>query len=71
MSEAIKRIVDAYVKLGNRKALEDLNAHRRRLANELKSINGPFDLSTSIKQIEEEIAVIEAGLAKLNTTAAA
>ena len=71
MSEAIERIVDAYVKLRNRKALEELRAHRHRLATELKSINSPLDLSSSIKQLEEEIVVIEAGLAKLDTAAAA
>jgi hypothetical protein len=71
MSEAIERIVDAYVKLRNRRALEELRAHRHRLATELKSINGPLDLRSSIKQLEEEIAVIEAGLTKLYTAAAA
>jgi len=71
MSEAMKLIVDGYVKLSARKALDDLNAHRRRLATELRSINGPFDLSSSIRQLEKEIEVIEEGLAKLDTCAAA
>lgn len=71
MSEAIKLIVDGYVKLRGRKALEDLKAHRHRLASELKSLNGLLDLSSSIKQLEEEIAVINAGLAKLDSAAAA
>jgi hypothetical protein len=71
MSEAIERIVGAYVKLGNRKALEDLKAHRCRLATELRSINGTLDLSSSIKLLEDEIAIIDAGLVRLNTAAAA
>jgi hypothetical protein len=71
MPEAIERIVDGYVKLSGQKALEELKAHRHRLATELKSINGTLDLSSSIKQIEEEIAVIDAGLAKLKSSAAA
>jgi hypothetical protein len=71
MSEAMKLIVDGYVKLSARKALDDLKAHRRRLATELRSINGPFDLSPSIRQLEKEIEVIEEGLAKLDTCAAA
>jgi hypothetical protein len=71
MSEAIERIVGAYIKLRNQKALEDMKVHRRRLADELKSINGTLDLSSSIKQIEDEIAIIDAGLARLNTAAAA
>jgi hypothetical protein len=71
MSKAIELIVDGYVKVRGRKALEDLKAHRHRLASELKSLNGPLDLSSSIKQLEEEIAAIDAGLAKLNGAAAA
>lgn len=71
MSEAIDRIVGAYVKLGNRKALEEMKAHRYCLATELKSNNGTFDLSYSIKILENDIAIIDAGLAKLNAAAAA
>ena len=71
MSEAMKLIVDGYVKLSARKALDDLKAHRCRLATELKSINGPLDLSSSIKQLEKEIEVIEEGLARLDTCAVA
>jgi hypothetical protein len=37
MSEAIERIVGAYVKLENRKALEGMKVHRQRLITELKS----------------------------------
>ena len=65
MSEAMKFIVDGYVKLCARKELDDLKAHRCRLAIELKSLNGPFDLTSSIKQIEREIEVVEQGLARL------
>ena len=65
MSEAMKLIVDAYVKLSARKALEDLKAHRHRLASELRSLNGPLDLDTSIRQLEEEVTVIDAGLERL------
>jgi hypothetical protein len=71
MSEAIERIVGAYVKLRNRKALEDLKAHRQRLVTEIKSFCGVIDVSSQIKQLEDEIAVIDAGLAKLDTPTAA
>ena len=71
MSEAMKLIVDGYVKLRGRKALEDLKAHHHRLATELKSINTVLDLSSSIKLLEEEIAIIDAGLARLDGAAAA
>ena len=66
MSEAMKLIVDGYVKLGARKELDDLKAHHCRMANELKSRRGGvFDLSSSIKQFDDEIAIIQEGLAKL------
>jgi hypothetical protein len=72
MSEAMKLIVDGYVKLGARKELDDLNAHHCRLAIELKSRRGGvLELTTLIKQLDEEIAVIQQGLAKLGTRAAA
>jgi hypothetical protein len=71
MSEAIERIVSAYVKLKNRKALQDMKAHRHRLVTELKSIDGTLDLSSSIKQLEDDIAVIDGGLVQLDTAAAA
>jgi hypothetical protein len=65
MSEAIQRIVDAYVRFNNRRALEDLMMHRQRLAIDLKSRTG-FDFSLPIQQVDEEIAVIEAGLERLS-----
>jgi hypothetical protein len=72
MSEAMKLIVDGYVKLGGRKELEDLNAHHCRLANELKSRRGGvFDLSSSIKQFDDELVAIQEGLARLDARAAA
>lgn len=64
MSSAIELIVQGYRSLGDRRALEDLRMHRRRLAVDLKAMKG-FDCSRSIQQIEEEIAVIEAGLTGL------
>jgi len=71
MSEAVELIVNGYVKLNGRKELEDMTDRRRRLANELKLSDGVIDLSSSIKGLEDEIAVIDAGLAKLSTAAAA
>ena len=49
MSHTMELIVEGYVKLSGRKALEDLKTHRRRLADELKSLNRALDLSSSIK----------------------
>lgn len=64
MSSAINLIVDGYGRLGDRRALEDLRMHRRRLAIDLKAMTR-FDCSRSIQQIEEDIAAVEAGLANL------
>jgi hypothetical protein len=65
MEKAIERIVDSYVRLNNRAALEDLRIHRERLAVDLKG-RAAHDFSLPIGQIESEIAVIDAGLHKLN-----
>jgi len=69
--EPIRSIVDAHVRLRNRKALDDLRAHRGRLIAELRLLSGGYDASKLIAQIQDEIAIIEAGLAKLNTATAA
>jgi hypothetical protein len=47
-----------------------MKAHRHRLATEIKALRSTLDLSLPIKQLEDDIAVIDAGLAKLNTAAA-
>jgi hypothetical protein len=53
MPKAIEAIVDAYVKLGNRQALEDIRMHRRKLALDLKGRAGTFDFSLPLGQIDE------------------
>jgi hypothetical protein len=67
MDRAIERIVDAYVRLQNRKALEDLRTHRQGLLSDLKRrSNLVYDVSGPIRELENELAVINAGLEKLN-----
>jgi len=61
MEPAIKRIVDTYVRLGNRRAIEDLLMHRRRLSIDLKGRSG-YDYGRPIAQIDEEIRIIAEGL---------
>ena len=51
-------------RLGNRRALEDLRTLRRKLAVDLKGRAG-YDFSLPIGQIDDDIAVIEAGLDRL------
>jgi hypothetical protein len=69
MQPAIRSIVDIYVRLGNRKALDDLRASRERLIAGLKTLGGGYDPSMVIAQFADEIALIDAGLAKLNKAA--
>jgi len=64
MSNAVKKIVDTYVELNDRRALGDLRQYRQELAVLLKAQSGQ-DFSLLIGQIDAEIAVIEAGLDKL------
>ena len=57
------------MRLKNRRGLDELMMHRPRLAVELKSRSG-FDFSRPIEQIDEEIAIIEAGLSRLKAESA-
>jgi hypothetical protein len=61
MEPAIKKIVDTYVRLGNRRAIEDLLMHRRRLSIDLGGRRG-YDFSRPLAQIDEEIRIIADGL---------
>ena len=65
MPSAIEQIVDAYVRLKNRRGLDELMMHRQRLAVDLKSRSGTYDFSLPISKIDEEIAIIEEGLSRL------
>ena len=65
MSNTVEKTVAAYVQLNDRQALEDLRTYRQKLAVHLKARTG-LDFSLLIHQIDAEIAVIEAGLEKLN-----
>lgn len=61
MARAIEQIVGAYVRLSNRQALEDLLSHRQRLRVDLKGA-GNLDDSLAIRDIDEDVAAIRAGL---------
>jgi hypothetical protein len=67
MSVALELIIDGYVRLGDRRALAELKAHREDLLAQLRARKGWFDLSLSITQMEQDIEQIDAGLAQLNT----
>jgi hypothetical protein len=66
MPSAIEQIVETYVRLKNSRGLDELMMHRQRLAIDLKSRSG-YDFSLPISQVDEEIAIIEAGLSRLNS----
>ncbi|QOZ53165.1 hypothetical protein [Bradyrhizobium sp. CCBAU 53338] len=70
MSNAIAQIVDTYVRLMNRRGLDELMMHRQRLAVDLKSRSGAFDFSLPIGKIDAEIAIIEEGLSRLKAESA-
>ena len=64
MSESVKLIVDAFVSLKNRQAMEELREHRKMLRAKLQACNG-IDVSSSIKLIESDLNEIEAGISRL------
>ena len=66
MSDAVKLIVDAYVSLKDRAALEEMREHRQRLRKSLQEKAGGWvDVSRSIQIFDEDIEVVETGLARL------
>jgi hypothetical protein len=72
METAIEWIVDKYVRLENRQALEDLRAHRQRMLADLKGKpDHVYDFSAPIQQLETEIAIIDHGLETLTALSVA
>jgi hypothetical protein len=66
MSEAMKMIVDGYVRLKDRDALEQLRNHRQRLRQQLRDHRyGVLDINNSLETFDAEVLVIEAALEKL------
>jgi capsule polysaccharide export protein KpsE/RkpR len=65
MSNTVEKTVFTYVQLEDRQALEDLRMYREKLAVHLKARTG-LDFSLLIHQIDAELAVIEAGLDRLD-----
>lgn len=64
MSRSVELIVEGYVRLNDRDALEAILAHRQDLLRQLVAVTG-VDPQRSIAQVSEEITIIEAGLATL------
>jgi hypothetical protein len=64
MSQAIKLIVDGYLTLKDRTALEDLREHRQELKR-LRDRPMGIDVSHSANLFDEELQVIEEAINKL------
>jgi hypothetical protein len=64
VSKAIELIVASYVKVRDRRALTDLLAHRRKVLAQLQAVSG-INPENAVNAIQEELAVIEAGLEEL------
>jgi hypothetical protein len=64
MSRSVELIVEGYVRLNDRYALEGILTHRQDLLRQLVAVTG-VDPKHAIAQVSEEITVIEAGLATL------
>jgi len=66
VSEAAKLIVDGYVRLKDRDALQEMREHRQMLRRNLQEkAGGAIDLSQSIQMMDGDLNEIEAGLARL------
>ena len=66
MTKAIEHIVAGFSTLKNRKALEEIRDHRRRLLNDYRMRSGSgmnFDWINA--EIQDEIGVVEDALSKL------
>ena len=66
MSEAVKLVVDGFVSLKDRVALEEMRQHRLRLRGELQQRAGGLDVvGYSLKIIDADLQEIEDGFARL------
>lgn len=63
-SNTIELIVSAYVRLKNRRALEDMRELRRQLLGGLQAAPG-INPRAALKHVEEDLRVIEQGLEQL------
>jgi hypothetical protein len=68
MPDAVRFVVETYVRSSNRRALEDLRSSREDLIVSFRTLGGGYDLSKIIlAQLENDIAIIEEGISKLSS----
>jgi hypothetical protein len=66
LTQAIEQIIDVYVRYNNRTALDNLKLHRQKLLIDIKARPpSAYDWSWITSEIEEEVALINAGLDRL------
>ncbi|MGY3239943.1 hypothetical protein ACVWZ4_006617 [Bradyrhizobium sp. USDA 4472] len=64
MSRSVELIVEGYVRLNDRDALENILAHRQDLLRQLVAVTG-VDPKQAVAQVSREITIIESALATL------
>ncbi|MGY8667045.1 hypothetical protein Q3C01_32450 [Bradyrhizobium sp. UFLA05-109] len=69
-SNTIELIVSAYVRLKNRRALEDMRELRHKLLGGRQAASG-MDPGLALNQVQEDLRVIEQGLEQLRMNDAA
>jgi hypothetical protein len=66
MSEATRLIADGFVRLKDRKALEELREHRQKLLNQMRDQpKGWVDTSKTMQIFADDLNVISAALDRL------
>ena len=65
MPLAISQIVDGYVRLRDREALETLRAHRVEMLQSTRAV-AELDITRMIATLNADIEIIDAGLSRLN-----
>jgi hypothetical protein len=64
LPSSIELIVASHVALKDRRGLEELREHRRRLLEQLRTVSG-IDPIRTIERMEEDIKAIDEGLEQL------
>ncbi|SHK60575.1 hypothetical protein [Bradyrhizobium lablabi] len=66
MTKAIEHIVAGYSTLKNRKALEELRDHRKRLLmeNRMSAASSGFNFDRITADLQDEISIVEAALSR-------
>jgi hypothetical protein len=64
MSRSVELIVEGYVRLNDRNALQQILLHRQDLLQRLTAVTG-IDPQRTIDEVSQEITIIEAALATL------